>query len=103
VDATGEPIRFDGETDRIYLAGPQTITVADPAAGRNLTVTGEGSGTTVVWNPWVDKAAKMADFGDAEWTSMVCVETSNVAASAVTVESGESHTTTVFYEVEQTA
>jgi glucose-6-phosphate 1-epimerase len=103
VDATGEPIRFDGETDRIYLAGPGTVTVNDPAAGRALNVSGEGSGTTVVWNPWVDKAAKMSDFGDAEWTSMVCVETSNVQDSAVTVDPGESHTTTVFYEVDATA
>jgi glucose-6-phosphate 1-epimerase len=99
VDASGEALRFAGETDRIYLTGPETITVDDPAAGRSLAVVGAGSGTTVVWNPWVDKAAQMGDFGDSEWTSMVCVETSNVKASAVTLEPGETHTMSVSYEV----
>lgn len=99
VDAAGTPITFSGETDRVYLGEAPVVTVDDAAAGRQLRVTGEGSGTTVVWNPWIAKAAKMADFGDDEWPSMVCVETSNVASAAVTVEPGESHTTTVHYEV----
>ncbi|MCU1445341.1 MAG: D-hexose-6-phosphate mutarotase [Cryobacterium sp.] len=27
----------------------------------------------VLWNPWTEKAAAMPDFGDAEWTGMLCV------------------------------
>ncbi len=38
---------------------------------------------TVVWNPWVAKAKALADFGDAEWTQMVCIETCNVSDFAV--------------------
>ena len=33
----------------------------------------------VVWNPWADKAAGMADFGDNEYPSMICVEAGYVS------------------------
>jgi D-hexose-6-phosphate mutarotase len=44
-----------------------------------------------VWNPWIDKARAMADFGDDEWNEMVCVETANAMADAVTIAPGEAH------------
>ena len=34
----------------------------------------------------------MGDFGDDEWTRMLCVETANVKADAVTLEPGATHT-----------
>ena len=67
-----------GETDRIYLATTATCTIDDPGMKRKIVVAKTGSNTTVVWNPWVDKAKAMPDFGDDEWPSMVCVETCNV-------------------------
>lgn len=99
VDATGTPISFSGETDRVYLGEAPLVTVSDAAAGRELRVAADGSGSTVVWNPWNEKAAAMTDFADDAWPSMVCVETSNVKSAAVTIEPGETHTTTVHYEV----
>jgi D-hexose-6-phosphate mutarotase len=48
-----------------------------------------GSQTTVVWNPWIAKAAAMADFGDDEWPKMLCVETANAGANAITLEPGK--------------
>lgn len=33
-----------------------------------------GFSDAVVWNPWVDKAAKMADFGDDEYKVRVAAE-----------------------------
>lgn len=87
------PIRFAGETDRVYLDTTAPITVEDPALKRSITVAKSGSASTVVWNPWVAKAKAMADFGDDEWPGMVCVETANVGGSAVTLSAGQSHTT----------
>lgn len=33
---------------------------------------------TVVWNPWIEKAKSMADFGDDEYKKMICVESGYV-------------------------
>jgi D-hexose-6-phosphate mutarotase len=48
----------------------------------------------VVWNPWVEKAKAMADFGDLEWPEMVCVETCNVNAHRLSLAPGASHVMT---------
>lgn len=72
------PIRFTGETDRIYLATEATCTIHDPGRRRRIVIAKRGSSATVVWNPWIDKARAMPDFGDLEWPEMVCVETGNV-------------------------
>jgi glucose-6-phosphate 1-epimerase len=78
-----EPIRFEAETDRVYLNTRSTCVLRDPVLERTITVEKEHSDTTVVWNPWIAKAKAMADFGDDEWPSMVCVETANVGDAAV--------------------
>jgi glucose-6-phosphate 1-epimerase len=86
-----EPIRIVGETDRVYLNTRTPCVVRDPAVGRTLTIEKEGSGTTVVWNPWIAKSKAMADFGDDEWPRMICVETANVGDGALRLEAGGSH------------
>lgn len=86
-----EPIRFTGETDRVYLDTRAECAVRDPALGRTIHVTKEGSDATVVWNPWVAKSAAMPDFGDDEWPNMVCVEAANVADCGVTLSPGAAH------------
>jgi glucose-6-phosphate 1-epimerase len=80
-----------GETDRVYLNTPDTVTVDDRANGRRLVVSKGGSAATVVWNPWVDKSKAMADFGDDEWPGMLCVETANAAENAVKLAPGQRH------------
>jgi glucose-6-phosphate 1-epimerase len=85
------PIRFTGETDRVYVDTPDAVTVNDPVLGRTITVAKDASLATVIWNPWIEKAKRMADFGDDEWPAMVCVETANCADHVVTLASGESH------------
>ncbi|HEX6888701.1 MAG TPA: D-hexose-6-phosphate mutarotase [Candidatus Nanopelagicales bacterium] len=96
-----EPLRIGGETDRIYPQ-PGTIQVADPVLGRMITVTSTGSADAVVWNPWVAKAAAMADFGDAEWPELLCVETANVLDHAITLEPGATATMAARYDVTPT-
>lgn len=86
------PIAITGETDRVYLDTPDTVTVNDPRANRTIAVEKEGSATTVVWNPWVEKAKRMADFGDDEWPRMLCIETANAADNALTLAPGARHT-----------
>ncbi|MCP5039416.1 MAG: D-hexose-6-phosphate mutarotase [bacterium] len=69
--------RIRGETDRVYLAADTPCTVDDPTLDRRLHVDKRGSRTTVLWNPGLQKARSMADFEDAGWRDMVCVEAAN--------------------------
>jgi glucose-6-phosphate 1-epimerase len=97
-----EPVRFTAETDRVYLDTRATCVIADPAGGREIAIRKTGSDATVVWNPWVAKARAMADFGDDEWTGMVCVETCNANVHARTLEPGQSHAMTAAVDVRET-
>jgi glucose-6-phosphate 1-epimerase len=84
------PVRFTGETDRVYDSTAR-VTVHDPALDRALRIEKSGSPTTVVWNPWAEKAAALPDFGKDEWRQMVCVETAAVGSDAVRLEPGAEH------------
>ena len=89
---TAEPLRFTGETDRVFPGHTAACTLHDPLLRRRLLIEKSGSDTTVVWNPWIAKAAAMADFADDEWPQMLCIETANTGANAVTVAPGAQHT-----------
>jgi glucose-6-phosphate 1-epimerase len=97
--AEGRPIAIESETDRVYLGTTGTVTIEDPGWRRRAVVGKSGSSTTVVWNPWVAKAKAMPDFGDDEWSGMVCVETANAMEDAVTLAPGATHVMTASLEV----
>lgn len=79
------PVTITGETDRIYLNTANDCIIEDPGWRRRIRISKAGSRSTVVWNPWVEKSKRLADFGDEEYTGMVCVETANTAADVVMV------------------
>jgi glucose-6-phosphate 1-epimerase len=85
------PIVIVSETDRVYLNTKAAIELVDHSLDRRIAVAKENSFTTVIWNPWVEKAKALSDFGDAEWTQMVCIETSNVSDYAVELAPGQQH------------
>jgi len=84
-------ITIVGETDRVYTETAASCVIVDPTLGRRVTVAKEGSRSTVVWNPWRDKARRLADFGDDEYTEMVCVEVANAGGDTVMVAPGGKH------------
>lgn len=84
-----EAITFECETDRIYDNAPETLRLADAARGRTVVISSSGMRDAVVWNPWVEKSRRMEDFGDDEYTRMLCVET-GVVLQPVTLEPGAS-------------
>ena len=84
-------ICFSEETDRIYADAGPTTWIEDNAWQRRIRITKRGSGSTVVWNPWIAKSARMPDFGDDEWPHMCCVETARAAFDACTLNPGERH------------
>jgi D-hexose-6-phosphate mutarotase len=85
------PLRLNGTTDRVFLSTRAPCTVTDPVLARRIVVEKTGSSTTVVWNPWHEKASAMADLGDEQWRSMLCVEAANAADNAVHLAGGERH------------
>jgi glucose-6-phosphate 1-epimerase len=85
------PITIEGETDRVYLDTAAACVIADPALDRRIGIAKAGSRTTVVWNPWAEKARQLADFGDEEYLSMVCVETANADTDVALVAPGGEH------------
>lgn len=88
-------LRLTAETDRIYLNTQSTCTVRDTLARRHILIAKEHSNNTVVWNPWVAKAATLPDFGDDEWPEMLCVETANVGDYAIDLLPGQAHAMSV--------
>jgi glucose-6-phosphate 1-epimerase len=80
------------ETDRVYLNTSNAIELQDPVLPRCTRIAKKSSRTTVVWNPWAQKAHSLADLADDEWMRMICVETSNVGDFTVDLGPGEQHT-----------
>ncbi|KGO71706.1 Aldose 1-/Glucose-6-phosphate 1-epimerase [Penicillium italicum] len=80
------------ETDRIYqqLDPAVPIVVASAKDDKSLfSITREGLTDVVVWNPWIEKAKGMADFGpDEAYKNMICVEAGSVSGWQ-TLEAGE--------------
>lgn len=85
-------LNFAGETDRIYLDTPPTLSIVDPAWERRIELTSRGSRSAVIWNPWVDRAAAFSDMADDGWQRMLCIETANVMDDVVALAPGASHT-----------
>lgn len=84
-----DAIRIASEVDRIYLDTTDPIEIADPRLGRRILIEKEGSASTVVWNPWTDKSQQMPDFGNDEYSRMLCVESGNVAANEIRLAPGQ--------------
>lgn len=83
-------VTIEGETDRVYSSTGEVV-LDDPVLGRKLVISKFGSAKTVVWNPWTEKAAAMPDFGDDEWTGMICIEAANCLDEPITLLPGQKH------------
>lgn len=90
------PVQFAGETDNVYLNTESSNAITDPVLERSIILGKTDSHTTVVWNPWVDKCAKMADTPADDWQHFVCVEAAN-AFPGLRIEAGASHMMQVTY------
>ncbi|WP_263355356.1 D-hexose-6-phosphate mutarotase [Acidicapsa acidisoli] len=86
-------------TDNAYLNTQSPVEIVDPVLKRRIRLEKQNSLTTVVWNPWQEDAAKLADLGDDEWRQMACVEASNILSGAVTLAPGKEHAMTAMIHV----
>lgn len=85
-------LHFTAETDRIYLDTPAQLNILDHDWQRRIQLIAEGSRSTVIWNPWTERAKAFDDMAGDGWQGMVCIETANVLDDVVTLAPGESHT-----------
>jgi D-hexose-6-phosphate mutarotase len=85
-----EHLTFSRETDSVYLNTAQPVEIHDSKLQRRIRIEKSGSLSTVVWNPWVDKAQEMPDFGNEEYKEMICVEPGNVDENKITLPAGKS-------------
>ncbi|QKE39534.1 D-hexose-6-phosphate mutarotase [Ferrovum myxofaciens] len=92
-------VNFTQETDRIYLGATQDILIEDPLMKRQIRITKNGSASTVVWNPWIEKSAKLGDMGEEGYLHMVCVENANAAEDVITLAPGAEHHLWVRYSI----
>jgi len=97
------PVTFSGETDRIYVDTEADCLIDDPVLQRRVRVSKRGSRSTVVWNPWIDKADRLGDMGEEGYLHMLCVESTNAADDVVSVAAGGEYRLGVRYSVEALA
>ncbi len=93
------PVTIGMEVDRIYLNTDNSCEIVDPALQRRIKISSSGSHSTVVWNPWIEKATKMGDFGPDGYLGMLCVETANAAEDVIQLAPGQVHRLVARYEV----
>lgn len=89
-DGQEADITFDREVDRQYISTGGVV-IEDPAWGRKLIVDKLGSGTTVIWNPWIEKSKRLADLPDEAFHGFLCAEAANASESAVRISAGAQH------------
>jgi D-hexose-6-phosphate mutarotase len=85
------PIQINAETDRVYPNSTADCLLQDIGFNRQIRIQKTGSQTTVVWNPWIEKAARLGDLGYQNYLRMVCIESANAANNVVNVAPGEEH------------
>jgi len=85
---------FDQEVDSVYYGVHRPLSVVDAASKRSCSIRSVNFNDAVVWNPWIEKAKKMADFGDEEYKVMVCVEVAAIQAP-IEVPAGKTWTGSV--------
>jgi D-hexose-6-phosphate mutarotase len=60
---TESVVTIAAETDRVYLDTPPRCVIEDHGSRRYVVVEKVGAASIVVWNPWAEKGAAMADLG----------------------------------------
>jgi len=94
------PVNIAAEVDRVYLESIADCLIEDPVLHRRIRISKRNSASSVVWNPWVEKADKMGDLGPDGYLRMLCVESCNADADVVRVPPGGAHHLWVRYSLE---
>ena len=94
--ATAGTLPIDREIDRIYQGLRKRVTLHTPE--HMIDITQSGFDDVVLWNPWREKAAAIADLDKDDYLRFVCIEAALVNHPA-TLQAGESWLGTQMLEV----
>ena len=83
-------IEIDREVDRYYDSSA-VVRLEDPLKERTILIDKESSPSTVVWNPWIEKAAALGDLPNEDYLAFACVEAAITNDRAVALSKGETH------------
>ena len=83
---SGDVLLIEGETDRVYHDVQRPVLLRE--YDRSLGINADGFPDVVVWNPWIERSAAIADLPDDGFRRMLCVEAA-AARTPVRVPAGE--------------
>lgn len=83
-------IAFNREVDRVYQGVENTITLKD--SKHEVHIQNSGSKSVVVWNPWIQKCARMSAMQADAYKEFVCIESANAYEDKREVLPKEVHT-----------
>ena len=81
-------ITIDREVDRIYKESAELIEIADKK--RVVKIEAKNSNSVIVWNPWVEKCARMSGMQKEAYKKFVCIESANALDDFKVVQPNES-------------
>ncbi|MDQ7042482.1 MAG: D-hexose-6-phosphate mutarotase [Sulfurimonas sp.] len=82
-------IKIKEETDRVYLDVNSEIILEDKL--KKISLNTVGSNSTVVWNPWIAKGARMSGMRAEAYKEFVCIESANAFDDFRLIKAGDSH------------
>lgn len=94
-------VAITDETDRIYLNTENECVIEDHLLHRRIRIRKSGSESTVVWNPWINKARLMHDLKDEDYLRFVCLETTNAGPDTITLAPNQEHLLTMNVTVDE--
>lgn len=84
---SGDVVLIEAETDRVYHDVQRPLLLREYS--RSLGINAEGFADVVVWNPWIERSAALADLPNDAFRHMLCVEAA-AAQRPVRLAPGES-------------
>lgn len=69
---SGDVVLIEAETDRVYHGVSRPLLLRE--YDRSLGINADGFPDVVVWNPWIERSAAIADLPDDGFRRMLCVE-----------------------------
>lgn len=70
-------LQIHSEVDRIYTHPQSENTLTTPK--QTLQLSHQGQSDVVVWNPWIERSAEIADMEANDYRHMLCIETARIS------------------------